>query len=502
VKDREESITSGDRAVHGLRWIGSARLITQITTWSLTAITVRLLRPEDYGLIATAGLFTTFAGLLLDGGLSVVLVSRRELPVEQQGAAVTAVLMSSVILGALIFLVAPYGSTYFDSPPLARILQVSAFYLPLTALTVVPFALLSKEMRFRQIAVIQTLSSLSQGVCTLTLAYLGTGYWALIVGNFLATGLRACLLWMTLGRLLVPNIRLGVLKPILRSSGHMIGTRMTYFATGDFDTFLLGRFGGAQILGPYALAKSLSHSALDQLAGIINQISVPAFAAKLDDSSQLRGLIKIVCLASTILFPLFWLLGTLSQEALPLVLGPRWASLIVPFCAFCFILPLRGIYTLLDSSVVGTGRTSTSFKNMIVWAVVMMPLLLICVSVGSHGMAVNGALIAWIIGFPLVFLAAMRRIARAFGARVGALLQPMLLPAVCAAISCVAVETIQLSLSARLHPLTLLGPETLVGGICYVITIRKYGRVHYDQFYEMLMRLLRRDASGTRRVDD
>jgi O-antigen/teichoic acid export membrane protein len=492
VKDRPESTSSNDQAVHGLRWIGSARLITQITTWALTTITVRLLRPEDYGLIATAGLFTIFATLVLDGGLSVILISRRELPTDQQGAAVTAVLLSSAILGALIILVAPYGSTYFHSPALLRILQVSAFYLPLAALVVVPFALLSKEMHFKRIAIIQTISSLAQGVCTLTLAYLGAGYWALIVGNFLAVGLRASLFWMTLGRWIVPNFRLKVLKPLLSSSGHMIGTRLIYFATGDFDTFLLSRFGGAGIVGPYALAKSLSHSALDQLSGIITQISVPAFAAKLDVSSQLRGLIMIISLASTLLFPLFWVLGTVSQEALPLIFGTRWASLVVPFCAFCFILPLRSVYALLDSPIAGTGRTSTSFKNMLVWAAIMMPLLLVGIRVGFHGMAVNGAALAWIIGFPLVFLTAMQRIAKVFGTRLSVLLQPMLLPAMCALISCAAAEAMELSLSAALNAPILLGLEMLIAGVCYWITIRQFGRDHYEQLFEMLKRLLRR----------
>jgi O-antigen/teichoic acid export membrane protein len=187
------------------------------------------------------------------------------------------------------------------------------------------------------------------------------------------------------------------------------------------------------------------------------------------------------------------LLGTLSQEALPLLFGRRWASIVVPFCAFCLILPLRSIYALLDSPVVGTGRTSTSFKNMIIWAAIMMPLLLLGVGVGFlNGMAINGAAIAWIIGYPLVFIIAMRRIARAFETKLSVLLQPMLLPAICASISCVAVETMQLSLSARLSAPILLGSEMFVGGILYLVTIRQFGRDHYDQLFEMLKRLLRR----------
>jgi O-antigen/teichoic acid export membrane protein len=443
-----------------------------------------------------AGLFTTLAGLLLDGGLSVVLVSQRDLSVEQQEAAATAVLLISAFLAALIMAAAPLGSAYFNTAPLTRIIQVSAFYLPLSALTVVPLALQSREMRFRQIAVIQAASSLLQGICTLGLAYLGKGYWALIVGNFVGTGLRACLLWMTLKQSLVPHFRLGVLRPFLRNSGHLIGQRLTYFATADFDTFLLSRFAGASVLGPYSLAKSLSHSALDQISGIVTQISVPTFAAKPDIGSQLRGLVKVISLASTILFPLFWLMATLSRTLLPFLFGARWSAVVIPFCAFCLILPLRGVYALLESSVIGTGRTSTTFKNMLTWAVVMMPFLFIGVTMRFYGTAVYGAAIAWIVGFPLVFLTTMRRIARAFGTRVSVLLQPMWIPAACSLISCIAVEVVKLSLSPTFNALSQLGSQAFVGGVCYLITMRQFGGSHYRQFLELLMRLLRRQKAA------
>jgi teichuronic acid exporter len=489
VKNKQGDAAPSDGVIHGLRWIGSARLVTQIVTWILTAVTVRFLRPEDYGLIATAGLFTTFATLLIDGGLSGVLVSRRDMLVEQEGAAAMAVFLLAAFLGALIFATAPLGSDYFRSPSLTRVLQVSAFYLPLAALTVVPLALQSKEMRFRQIAVIFTLSSLLQGVSTLGMAYLGKGYWALIIGNFIATGFRVCLLWTTLGRLLVPNFRFGALKSILRSSGHLTGQQLTYFSVSNFDIFLISRFGGTSVVGAYSLAKTLSHTALDQIAGIVNQISLPAFAAQPDASLQLRGLIKIISLASTVLFPLFWLMGTLSQVGLPLVFGSRWSAVVVPFCAFCFILPLRSVYTFLDSSVVGTGRTSTTFKNMLLWAAVMMPLLIIGVTTRSFGTAAYGAALAWLVGFPIVFFAAIRRISISFGAKVSDLLQPMWVPASCALASCVAVEAIHLSLSSRLNAVILLGCEMLVGGICYLLMIRQFGRGQYSQVLTMLSRL-------------
>lgn len=490
MESNDKIVAPLDRAIHGLRWIGSARAVTQLTTWGLTAVTVRFLRPEDYGLVATSGLFTTFAALLLDGGLTEVLVSRHELPEEQQGAAATAVLLISAVLASAVFVLAPIGSSYFHSPLLKRVLQVCAFYLPLAALTVVPLALQSRGMHFRRIAVIQTLSSLLQGIATLVMAYLGEGYWALILGTFLGTGIRASLAWATLGRWLIPNLRLNSLQPLMRSSGHMLSQRLTYFATTNFDTFLLSRFAGLVALGPYTLGKALSHTALDQIAGIVNEISVPTFAAQRNASSQLRGLIKIVSLASTILFPLFWLMGTLSQVALPLVFGSRWAAVVVPFAAFCFILPLRGIYTLLDASVVGTGRISTTLKNMLLWAALMIPLLLVGVSMKVLGTAVYGAALAWLVSIPIVFFAAIRRIAKVFDARARDVLQPMWVPMLCALTSSAAVEVVQVTLSSRLNTVLLFGCEALVGGASYLLTIREFGRVHYDQFLEILSRLI------------
>jgi O-antigen/teichoic acid export membrane protein len=200
-------------------------------------------------------------------------------------------------------------------------------------------------------------------------------------------------------------------------------------------------------------------------------------------------------LASTILFPLFWLMATLSRTVLPLLFGARWSAVVIPFCAFCLILPLRGVYALLESSVIGTGRTSTTFKNMLTWAVIMMPFLFIGVTVRFYGMAVYGAAIAWIVGFPLVFLTTMRRIARAFATRVSALLQPMWIPAACSFISCIAAEAVKLSFSPTFNALSQLGSQGLVGGVCYLITIRLFGDSHYRQIRELLIRLLRRQRT-------
>ena len=145
-----------DSAMHGLRWIGTARIFAQLVTWGLTAFTVRLLEPRDYGIVATSGLFTVLAGLLLDGGLSVVLITQREISPRVEGAAITGVLLVSAVLFAVIVAIAPLGGSFFHNIAVVNVLRVSALQLPLTALTVVPSALLARQLQFRELALAQS----------------------------------------------------------------------------------------------------------------------------------------------------------------------------------------------------------------------------------------------------------------------------------------------------------------------------------------------------------
>lgn len=477
-----------DSAMHGLRWIGTARIFAQLVTWGLTIFTVRLLEPRDYGIVATSGLFTVLAGLLLDGGLGVVLISRRESSAQVKGAAVSGVLIVSVVLAALIVAIAPAGGTFFHSQAVVNVLRVSALQLPLTALTVVPAALLAKQMKFRELALAQSLASVIQGVATLGMAYAGAAYWSLIWGTLLGICVRAAVQWLCLRDRPTPNLDLKALRPLWASGSQMVGQRVLYFITGDFDTFLLGRLGGQIVLGSYSLAKTLSHSILDQLAGIVNQVSMPAFAANIDDhKAQIDGFLLVISAASTLVFPLFWLMAILSQVAFPLVFGSRWTSLIVPFMAFSSILPLRSVYTLLDSAIVGAGRIPTTFRNMITWSAIMIPLL----SVGAR-FGANAAAVTWVIGFPIVFWFATRRIATTFKTDIQLLLRPMLRPALCAAASCVVVEVAQLQIKEHLPPALELAIESALGGMCYWALMRQYAHVQYDLVIGLTRRLLRR----------
>jgi teichuronic acid exporter len=488
MSDEGAKMSHTQHAIRGLRLVGSARLFSQCVTWGLTVITVRLLQPRDYGLVATAGLFTVLASMVTDGGLGEILIFRRDLSTRLQGATVVGGMLLSSLLGAAIVLAAPAGAAFFRNPALAAVLRVAALQLPLSAVAIVPYALLSKEMRYGRMAVIQTSVSILQGLATLVMAYMGEAYWSLIYGTLFGSTMRACGLWFALKERPPLNWRVWELRPMLRDSFHMVGQRLLYFASADFDIFLVSRLSGAVALGPYSLAKTLSHAALDQISGTVNQITLPSFAAKAGDhEAQLGALKTIIATAATIVFPLFWFAGVISHVAFPLIFGPRWSALVFPFTAFTLLLPLRTVYALLSTAVIGTGNVSITFKNMIVWASIMMPILLIGAMFGPHAVAV-----AWVVGFPLVFLSAMRRISRCFGITLRELLRPLFMPAICTAATAAVVAVLALSLGSMLPPLVLLAIQIVLAAGLYWVLMVRFGRSQYDQATQLAWQLLGR----------
>ena len=67
------------KVLSGLGWSAGARFMGQLITWAITIIVMRLLIPGDYGLMAMAGVFIGFLGLLNELGLGAALIQRQEI---------------------------------------------------------------------------------------------------------------------------------------------------------------------------------------------------------------------------------------------------------------------------------------------------------------------------------------------------------------------------------------------------------------------------------------
>jgi teichuronic acid exporter len=456
------------RAIGGVRWIALSRLIVQLVTWGFTLVVIRLLKPADYGLISMAGLVTTLAGMLLDAGLGAAFVQRRNMSADVYRAAATALLVGA--LGAIIIIQATAGglARYFSAPLLDPVLRVYSLQFLFSALMVVPTAILTVEMRFRELAIVQILFGIGQALMTILLAILGAGVWSLVGGVLFGAALKSLLLLKYAAPPRGFSREFSLLRPYVSFSGFLLAQRVLWFWAEQADQFFIARSLGPVPLGTFSVAKNLAQMPLDRVGEVVNQVALPSFAAVRGDmETWLLGYRKLIRLVSAASYPIFWGAAAVAPVALPLILGSKWANTIVPFILICLALPLRVAHSLTVTALLAIGRADISFKTVAVWAIVLSPLFFVGLRYGLTGVALG-----WALGFPVVYLCCLLIIGRDLKIPIGSMLEPMLGPAAAGATSAFVAVAFGWLCLGLLPPGTVLVIQAILSIAVYIAFVR------------------------------
>ena len=490
MSDSDGGADTYQRVIGGLRWIALSRVLAQGSAWLITLVTVRLLTPFDYGIMAMSGVLTMFAGLLIDGGLGPVLVQRKDITEDVMRSANGGLLLIAGGAVLAVQLVALPAALFFREPQLELLLRVAALQFPIGALTIVPASMLASRMNFRAQAITHVVSGLAQGLLTIGLAVTGYGYWALAYGALFGALVSTVMLNAYANTPLLPSMRFGVLRPYLRFARYTMGDRFLYYFVQQTDSMIVGRLLGTHQLGSFAVAKQISHLPLDKIGDIASQVTLPAFSRIQNDKAAVaEGVRRLVQFGAVISFPIFWGLMAIAPVAVPTLLGPGWGHTTLPIVAFCSMLPIRTTWTLLARVVVGVGRPEVSFRNQLLWPFIVLPSLII----GAHW-GVPGVAIAWALSFPVMFAVSTRRIAAVLSMTWSALLVPLVRPATAAGAMAALVWIIDTSIASQLPNFARLMIGTGAGAATYVLALRLISPTIFRETVEFVFRFVGRNT--------
>ena len=133
----------GQKVIKGLKIGAMFRLAAQIFTWLNTLILIRLLTPDDYGLMAMAMAFIGIFALVGDFGIAKAIIQAKELSDETLKQAFTVNIISSLIFFLAFFLAAPYIAEFFNEPRVTLLVQAVACQHLIMIFHTLPYALSS-----------------------------------------------------------------------------------------------------------------------------------------------------------------------------------------------------------------------------------------------------------------------------------------------------------------------------------------------------------------------
>lgn len=394
-----EADTLGKRAVRGGLVVMISRLGTQLFVWASTLLVFRYLKDSDVGIMTWGMIFIGLADLLAEAGVGRALIQKVDLTTRDLHEGFALVSLLSLGGYAVLFFLAEPLQRRLEIDDFALFLRILALHLFLIPIRAIPLAMLDRQLHMGKQSLLHVGSTVVQSALVLTLAGLGYGYWAQVIGTLAARGVEAlALLWISgyLPRLVIPGQRA---RGLVAFGIHVSLGSLLWFIYSNADFAIVGELVGVAALGYYALAFQLISMPAEKITANINKVAFPMFCRLQDDRPRLRSwFLRLITLVGFFGMPAMVGMALVAEDGILVVLGEKWLAAVLPFQ----LLSLSGLVKIYASALPplynAVGRPDISMKYTAFCTLVFPP----CFWVAGRLYGLPGICLVWTIVFPLI----------------------------------------------------------------------------------------------------
>ena len=430
-------LSLGTRSARGLMYLFASSTAAKLIGFVAQIILLYLLGRQDFGIVSLAYAITMFIQVIEQAGIGDVLVRRRRFRFWAIPGFWFALALG-VVSCALILESAPIAAAIFGKSPAVRselfwVLVVLAPSSLANAVSVVPRAKLSRELRFRALAAVNLVNFILQKTLTVVLAALGFGPFSFVAPIPIAGVVIAAFLWWWVRPPWSLQLQMRRWRYLVSDSTRLLAADFGRVLLDQSDYLLLGLFRTVAEVGVYWVGFLFSIQMVQILMVNLQNILFPAFTKLNDDPQrQFRGFMN-----SQRILAMLGVSGCLLQAAAAdpfarLMFPGEWESSILVMQILSLGMATRMIAGASFALLKSQGRFTTIVVNrwsfVSIQAAALTTILALGGSVTDVALAVS--LIASLIG-PVTFYSAVRP----YGAGWAAVIETLARPVVCGVLS-------------------------------------------------------------------
>jgi lipopolysaccharide exporter len=312
--------------VRGALWTIASGMGSRAVGLVGTLVITRFIDPADYGEVTVAAVLVMTANQFSTIGFGQYLVAKPDAP-RRIAFHATAYhfLLGALALAALLLCGNRLGPA-LDAPRMARFLPGLALSALLDRAAFVPERILVRDLRFAPVSVMRTAGDLAHSAVSVTLAALGWGAAAIVMGNVARSGIRLIVLvasverrdWLEPCRLAWQETRELLAFGVPMALGAACG-----FAVRRWDNLLVSHYFGPGPTGMYNLAYNLADVPAIQVGEQIGDVLLPSFA-RLEVERRPAALVRSMALLALVVFPLAVGLGAVAPTLVAAIFDARW----------------------------------------------------------------------------------------------------------------------------------------------------------------------------------
>jgi O-antigen/teichoic acid export membrane protein len=355
-------MTLKQKTISGILWTSLAKMSMQVVLFIVTVVLARLLTPDDFGLLGMAAVITVAISIVNDRGLGTVIVQKRTLP----DALLSTVFWGGLFFGFALFLLSIFASYpltgFFKKSEVQQIVIVQGMGFIIGAFGIVQKSLLTREMNFKKLSIMEVASIIASGLVSVSMALLGFGVWSLVIGNLVRDGVGVILVWIFSPWRPRRHFSWSEFKELFAFSANVLGNDVAFYLNTNADITIVGKVLGASALGYYTLALNLVKLPVTRLSGIVSKVTFPAFSSVQNDLETFkRGYAKSMSYISIITFPILVGLGLFAREFILLFFKEKWLDMVAPLIILVPMAMLKSVGTIRGSVLMARGKPQIEF---------------------------------------------------------------------------------------------------------------------------------------------
>lgn len=454
----------------GVMWTTVRSYAVELATLPATILLAQLLSPYDFGVAAVATFFGRLAARISNAGMGAALIRVKVLRPEQISSLFVANLTLTMTAAAILLLMAKPLANFYDAPPVAVLIPIVSLDFLFSALSMVSQALLSRGMRYKEMAALATADAITNAVASVVFAWFGFGYWSLVLGGVCGSAVKWAwgvkLVGWQLSFKFVPSV---VRELVSFAFGTYAKGLLEYVAL-TIDNLIVGRVLGVTALGYYDKAFASTQRAYNKLTLGGPGVSFRALAIIQDDPERFRRAFEKIVVSSTVLtYGVFAVLGAMGPHFIVFLFGEKWQPSVLPFQMLCVGAALR-----TANAFAGAAANARGWIWSNVWS---QAAYVAMIAVGVYIAApwgINGAAMAVLIATAMMTALTMGIVRAAAELNWRQLLVPhgpgILLAAVLGGLVWgIDVAAVQLGITAHFP---VLAAQVVVGGLAGVAALR------------------------------
>jgi teichuronic acid exporter len=475
-----------NKAMSAFRWVAALRFMGQLISWLSTIFVIRFLAPEDYGIISLAEVLRTLLVLFSTMGLGQGLMKVSELTPSLVQKALGLMVLVNGLLFLVQFFSAPYIAQFYDAPELELVLQVLAFTYLLIPWISIPSSLIARELDHKKTSQITFISNVLASGLSLTLAYLGYGYWALIAAIIFTMIFNCVCFNRILDYPRLPSFRFTGTSEVFKFGAFIAMSDIFYAAYNKVDVAVAGKYFDIAEIGFYGVAIQLATMLMSKSIPLFNVVAFPAFArmnALSGDSNEY--LVTTLRFASAFIFPVFLGVAMVGKDLILLVLGSNWVHISGLFTILVVSVPFRILAYVITPALLAGGGARLDVMNSFITLVFLTVALAIFLPYGLSGVAV-----AWSLTSLCLFGVMLVRGGKLLKLPVMAVLSALAPAFLGSLVMCIAIYVVDSQFPVASEWISLY--KIPLGALVYVVFSWFFFRGRSEELVRVLFRLMGR----------